>query len=181
MADPKEGARRGMSSHAAGWGPRELGQIIPRLTRPAFRKASPQGAQILADWAEIAGPGPLGAAQPVRLSAGTLTLACPGALALEISMLAPQVIERINGHLGRAAVRRLAFVQSAAAVPQAARRRLPRAEVELPAATQAALETLPEGPLRDALARLGQEVFTPGARPVPLGPVRPVRVVGKVR
>jgi hypothetical protein len=161
-------------------GPRELGQLIPRLTRPAFRKISPAAAQIMADWAEIIGPGPLAAAQPLRLSAGTLTLACSGALALELSMLAPQLIARINAHLGRAAVQQLRFVQGSLTAPPTASRRAKRAEVPLPDHAEAALQTVPEGPLRDALERLGREVFRPEAKPVDLGPVGAVKLVGKI-
>ncbi len=163
-------------------GPHELGQIIPRLARPAFRKASPAAAQIMADWAEIAGPtGVLREAQPVRLSGGALTLACSGALALEISMLAPQVIERVNGHLGRAAVKQLRFVQASVPPPAKARQRQAPSDAPLPPRAAAALATVPDGPLREALERLGRQVFTPAAKPVRLGPVAPVPVVGKVR
>jgi hypothetical protein len=188
MSGEKEGAVRRLSSATGAAaregfaGPRELGQIIPRLARPAFRKASPAAAQIMADWAEIAGPsGVLREAQPVRLSGGALTLACSGALALEISMLAPQVIERVNGHLGRAAVRQLRFVQASVPAPPKARKREAVPDTPLPDGAAAALATVPEGPLREALERLGRQVFTPAAKPVPLGPVAPVRVLGKVR
>lgn len=162
----------------------ELGALIPRLTRPAFRRVNPAGAQIMADWDAIMGPGPLAEAQPLRLSQGVLTLACPGPLALEISMLAPQVMARINAHLGRAAVKQLKFVQASAAPPPAPRRAARRgdaAPVPLPEATRARLADMPEGPLRDALERLGQAVFKPEAVPVPLGPLAALKVVGKVK
>jgi hypothetical protein len=161
----------------------ELGALIPKLTRPAFRKANPAAAQIMADWLEIVGPGTLSEAQPVRLSQGALTLACSGPLALEISMLAPQVIARINAHLGRAAVTQLKFVQavSPAAPAPVRRRRQDTPPVELPGEVQARLADMPEGPLRDALERLGQAVFKPEAVPVPLGPLAAVKVVGKVK
>lgn len=183
MSAEREGRVPRLSSAGfAASGPKELGQLIPRLTRPAFRKASPQAAQIMADWAEIAGPtGVLREAVPVRLSAGALTLACSGALALEISMLAPQVMERINGHLGRAAVKQLRFVQgSAPGGPKPPRRAAPKPDAPLPERAAESLATLPDGPLREALERLGKQVFAPAAKPVPLGPVAPVKVVGKV-
>jgi hypothetical protein len=45
---------------------------------------------------------------------------------MELGMMAPMLVERLNGQLGRAAIRKLAFVQRAprlAAPPRAARRR----------------------------------------------------------
>ena len=38
------------------WGPRPLGSLIPHLTKPVFRKKSPAGAMLMADWAEVVGP-----------------------------------------------------------------------------------------------------------------------------
>ena len=31
-------------------GPRPLGALVPALTRPAFKRKSPAGAQIMAEW-----------------------------------------------------------------------------------------------------------------------------------
>jgi hypothetical protein len=92
--------------------PVPLGNLLPRLTRPAFRKRSPAGAQIMADWPQMVGPALAAVTSPQRLSAGTLVLGCSGPVAMELQHLAPELIGRINGHLGRAAVERLRFVRS---------------------------------------------------------------------
>jgi hypothetical protein len=139
------------------FGTRELGALIPRLTRPAFRKRSPESAQILADWAALAGPALAAMAEPVRLSNGTLTLACTGPAAMELGMLAPMLVERLNGGLGRAAVRKLAFVQRAPRLAAPPTRRPPPGPV--PREAEAPLATLPEGELQAALARLARGVF----------------------
>lgn len=138
-------------------GTQELGALIPRATRPAFRKRSPDAAQILADWPQVVGPEVARMAEPVRLSAGTLTLACSGPAAMELGMGAPTLIQRINAHLGRIAVRKLAFVQRAPRV-QAARpaRQAPGA---LPPNVEKRLETVPGEELRHALERLAKGVF----------------------
>jgi len=159
----KEGVAAPLSSPAPTTfrGLQEIGALIPRLARPAFRKRSAEGAQIMADWPAIVGPGLSGMAEPVKLSAGTLTLACGGPAAMEISLMAPMVIERINGHLGRAAVRKLAFIQrapKAAPTPPAP----PPAAVPLPERTEAGIAAMPEGELRAALERLAQGVFARG-------------------
>jgi hypothetical protein len=138
-------------------GPQELGALIPRLTRPAFRKRSPDAAQILADWPQVVGPEIARMAEPVRISAGTLTLACTGPAAMELGMGAPALIQRINAHLGRIAVRKLAFVQRAPRV-EAARPKRP-APGPLPPRVEKSLEAVPGEELRLALERLAQGVF----------------------
>ena len=100
--DPKDGAGRRFPT-----GPLALGSLIPRLTRPVFRKRSPAGAQLMADWPDVVGPALAAVTQPLRLSAGTLTLGCAGPVAMELQHLAPELIGRINAHLGRVVVERL--------------------------------------------------------------------------
>ncbi len=134
------------------YGPRPIGALVPALTRPAFRKRAPGSAQVMADWAQIVGPELSATTTPRRLSGGTLTLACAGPVALELQHLSDQVLARVNGHLGRIVVERLRFVQNPTA-PQAAEpvrpQRAPR-PVEV--------HGIPPGPLRDALAALGQRI-----------------------
>ena len=137
--------------------PVPVGQLIPRLTRPAFRKRSPAGAQVMADWPQVVGPALAAVTSPLRLSAGTLTLACSGPVAMELQHLAPEVIARINGHLGRVAVERLKFVQQAPA--GLVRAAAPPPSAPLPAPVQDRLAGLPEGELRDALEKLARGVY----------------------
>jgi len=142
--------------------PLPLGALIPSITRPAFRKRSPAGAQILADWAQIVGPALAAATSPLRLTSGTLTLACSGPVAMELQHLAPELIGRINGQLGRAVVEKLRFVQQApAGSPHAAAPR-PAAAVPVPASVQDRLAALPEGELRLALENLARGVYRRG-------------------
>lgn len=139
------------------WGPRPLGTLIPHLTRPVFRKKSPAGALLMADWAEIVGPSLAAVTSPKRVTAGTLTIGCVGPVAMELSHLAPQLIERINAQLGKPVVERLRFVQQAAgAVPARPR---PQPETVLPERVEAGLGNLPAGDLREALAKLARGVY----------------------
>jgi hypothetical protein len=141
--------------------PLSLGSLIPTVTRPAFRKRSPAGAQLLADWPQIVGPALAAVTSPLRLTSGTLTLACAGPVAMELQHLAPELIGRINGQLGRAAVERLRFVQQA---PAASGPRPPpaRPEAPLPAELRDRLAALPEGDLRQALENLARGVYRKG-------------------
>ena len=142
--------------------PLPLGSLIPAVTRPAFRKRSPAGAQLLADWAQIVGPALAAVTSPLRLTSGTLTLACAGPVAMELQHLGPELIGRINGQLGRAVVERLRFVQQAPAgaprpaVPRSAR------PARIPEGVQDRLGALPEGELREALEKLAQGLYRKG-------------------
>lgn len=139
-------------------GPRALGALLPRLTRPAFKRRSPAGAALMADWPEVVGPALAAVTSPKRLGNGTLVIACAGPVAMELTHLAPQLIGRINAHLGQAAVARLRFVQQApgAAPPPAPRRPEPAA---LPPRVRDAMAAVPEGELREALEKLAQGVY----------------------
>lgn len=139
-------------------GPRPLGTLIPGLTRPAFKRKSPAGAQIMADWPALAGPAIAAVTQPLRLSSGTLTLACSGPVALELQHLAPQLAGRINAALGRVVVERFRFVQQAPAGAAPRARPRPR-QAALPARVESALGTVASPELRDALERLGRGVY----------------------
>jgi hypothetical protein len=136
------------------YGPRGIGGLIARVTRPGFRRRSPATSQIMTDWMEIMGPDLGARTVPQKLSAGTLTIACAGPAAIELQHFAPQLIARINGHIGgqgeKAPVQRLRFVQQIMA-PKAAAMERPRAPPKPPPPID-----LAPGPVRDALARLAQ-------------------------
>ena len=149
----------GMASEARHvYGARPLGALVPRLTRPAFRRRTPAAAQVLADWAAIVGPAIAAVATPRRLVAGTLTIACAGPIAMELQHLSGELVARINTHLGTQVVQGLRFVQTLAAdVPAPPRREAPDPAIQ--AQAEAAVRHLPEGELRTALAALGGAVL----------------------
>jgi hypothetical protein len=143
-------------------GPRALGALVPRLTRPAFKRRSPAGAALMADWPAVVGPALAAVTSPKRLGNGTLVIACAGPVAMELTHLAPQLIGRINAHLGQVVVERLRFVQQAsagAAQPAAAARSRAADPVALPRRVQDAVDAVPGGELREALEKLAQGVY----------------------
>lgn len=151
--DKSDGAAREAARHV--YGPRAVGALVPALVRPAFKRRAPATAQVLADWEAIVGPAIAAVTVPRKLFAGTLAIACSGPMAMELQHLAPQLIDRINRHLGRVTVTRLRFVQDAP--PQLVRVRPPR--VAAVAQARAAVAGLPAGDLRDALEALGRVVL----------------------
>jgi len=141
------------------YGPRPVSALMPRLTRPAFRRRSPATAQVLADWSAIVGPAIAAVTTPRRLSGGALTIACAGPIAMELQHLSGEVIARINSHLGSQVVTTLRFVQTPELIaPLAALP--PRADPAKLAALDASVADLPAGDLRDALAALGRAMLT---------------------
>jgi len=132
---------------ARNFSPRGIAALIAPVVKPAFRRRAPAAAQLLADWQVLAGPELSARAAPVKFAGGTLTLACTGPAAMELQLLGPQVIARLNLALGHAMIERLRFVQQAPGIaPPCPPKRQPN-EVALP-------ENLPEGELGAALARL---------------------------
>ena len=124
-----------------------LAQLVPGVTRPAFKKRSPVGASLMADWMSIVGPLLAAQTEPRKLSRGQLTIACAGPVAMELQHAAAALIERINTHAGTNLVERLRFVQDHVA-PRAPS--LPRQGTSQPIP----LSELPPGELNDALAGL---------------------------
>jgi len=140
-------------------GPRALGSLLPGVTRPAFKRKSPAGALLMVDWPAVVGPALAAVTQPRRLAAGTLTIACSGPIAMELAHLAPQLIGRINAHLGRVAVEQLRFAQLAAPAAPPTARPKPAARTQVPPRVAARLAEVPGEELRAALERLAAGVY----------------------
>ena len=144
------------------YGPRPIGALVPAIARPAFRKRSPAAAQVMADWASIVGPKLAAVTTPRRLSAGRLTIACVGPMAMELQHQATELISRINTHLGSAVVERLGFVQAVDAPGPAGVAVRPRLSAADERRATEAVQAVPSGELRDALAALSRAVLAAG-------------------
>lgn len=149
-AMPPEPPRRAMRT-------RSLAALLPHISRPVFRKQSPAAIQVMTDWPDIVGPHLASMTVPRRLSAGTLTVGCRGPVAMELQHLAPTVIARINTTCGQGVVRRLKMVQDLTAPPRPSTP--PPGRQAAPAPVQ--IDDMPDGPLKDALARLGGWLTAP--------------------
>jgi hypothetical protein len=125
-----------------------LAQLVPPITRTAFRARSPAGADLMTNWAAIVGPRLAEQTLPRKLSRGQLTIACSGPVGMELQHAAAALIERINVQTGTRLVERLRFVQA----PVSARP--PSRLMTTPLAAEP-LDALPPGPLNEALAALG--------------------------
>ena len=124
-----------------------LAQLVPGVTRPAFKKRSPAGAELMADWANVVGARLALATEPRRLTRGQLTIACAGPMAMELQHVAAELMDRINTYAGTKLVERLRFVQDHVAVAPAAVPKRRHVEPE-------PVTGLPQGELNDALSGL---------------------------
>ena len=130
--------------------------MVPTITRQTFRKHNPASAQIVADWEIIVGPKVASMTVPRRLERGVLTIACAGPAAMDLHYMGIEVINRINTHLGGQPVHTLKFTQ--AGMPRKPPPNPPKPPEAILEA-QAAVASLPDGDLKDALAALGRVVI----------------------
>lgn len=148
-------------------GPVAVASLIGAVTRPLMRGRQAAVARLALDWPQVVGVALAAVTAPERLTGaaggGTLTIRASGPMALELAHLAPELIARINTHLGRDAVTRLKFSADGRRAPPSALPPPSRPHRPPPreAARQAvsAVADLPDGPLKEALARLGAHVL----------------------
>ena len=141
------------------YAPRGIAALLAPVVRPVLKKQAPGAATLAEDWEGIVGPDLAARSLPVKLAAGTLTIATTGPEALALQHHAPQLIARINLALGRERVVRLRFVQRPIAEEPPARHEPEEDQaVALP-------DTLPEGPVGEALAGLYRALHRQLRRP----------------
>ncbi len=150
MASPPDDDKRHV------YGPRAVAALLPSVLRPAFKRRSPASARILSDWEAMVGPAMAAVTIPRRLSAGVLTIGCSGPVALELQHLSDQVAARINAYLGSTAVARIRLVQEFHATLSPTP---PAFDAAAEARATQAVASLPTGPLRDSLLRLGTRIL----------------------
>ena len=150
---------------AKGWrfvhGPRPIAALVPAVTRQAFRRGVPGAWQVLEAWSEIVGPELARVTTPKAMGRGTLTITCTGPVAMELQHLSAELLGRVNRYLGSQAVQRLRFLQTFTAPVAPPVKPAPTPEIH--AAAETAVASLPQGPLRDALAALGRAVLAEAA------------------
>jgi hypothetical protein len=162
MNGQSERQAAGRAAMRRGGGLRRLPELLGKVLDPASRRRGLAEARVLTDWPSIVGAALAARCQPVKLTAGgrgdggVLHVHVAGSAALELQHSEPQLLERINGYFGYAAVARLRLVRAPLALP---RRAEPAAAPPLDPAARAEIEALvqpvADDALRAALAGLG--------------------------
>ncbi len=141
---------------ARNYAARGIAGLLAPVVRPAFRRRAPAAAALLADWEQLAGPELAAKAAPIKFAGGTLTLGCTAPAAMELQLLGPEIMARLNLALGQVMVERLRFVAGGAPPPA------------LPLMGRVAAESvpdnLPEGALGEAFAKLYRGMMSRGPR-----------------
>jgi hypothetical protein len=148
--------------------PRPLSELTSAALSDALRSQGFASTEIIARWAEIAGPEIAAHSEPTKITwprsvgedepePATLVLRVEGPAAVEIQHLAAVILERVNRFFGWQAIGRIALRQAPL------RRREPPAPPPPPdpaeqARIAASLPEIEDDSLRQALARLGAAV-----------------------
>jgi hypothetical protein len=165
------------SSHSP-WS-RPLADLVDAAIDPVLARQGFGESQIVLYWEDIVGERLAAMSEPLALkwpprgpartehAPATLVVRVESGFALELQHLAAIVIERVNGYLGFACVDRLALRQGPVTRrAQAARKRVSPSPQAV-ATARAMVQDVSEGPLREALARLGAQVIEHSLDPKP--------------
>jgi hypothetical protein len=153
--------------------PRHAARGLTKLIKSLDERYGGRPDDLRARWREIVGESLAGRSEPVKLvkprggGPATLELKVAGPVAALVQHQAPLILDRLNLYLGAGAVARLRIVQGPLSRPPPAKtgpRR--RAKTPLDAAAErdleASLADARDGPLKEALKRLGREVLRSG-------------------
>jgi len=155
-----------MNKSARGF-PRPLSELTAATLNDTLKSQGFASAEILARWAEIAGPEIAAHSEPIKINwprrndedtaePATLVLRVEGPAALEIQHLSAVILERVNRFFGWQAIGRIALRQA----PLRRRDKPASPTPPDPALAARIAETLPvdDEDLRQALGRLGAAI-----------------------
>jgi hypothetical protein len=157
--------------------PRHAARGLTRLIKALDERFGGGPDDLRARWREIVGESLAGRSEPVKLvkprngGAATLELKVAGSVAPLIQHQAPLILDRLNLYLGAGSVARLRIVQGPLSKPPPAKTAVTRRRFKPPldaareAELEASLATARDGPLKQALLRLGREVLRANTSP----------------
>ena len=150
--------------------PRHVARGLRGLLKGLDERFGAEPDTLQARWREIVGEALAGRSEPVkiiksRVGGSTLELRVAGPVAALVQHQAPLILDRLNLYLGEGAVAKLRIVQGplrrapAPERPGAHRRVRPPLDAAAEKSLADSLADTPEGPLKEALTRLGREVL----------------------
>lgn len=150
--------------------PRHAGRGLTRMMKKLEERFGPGPDDLKSRWREIVGEALAGRSEPVKLvksrtGGATLELKVAGPVAALVQHQAPLILDRLNLYLGPGSVARLRIVQgplkpvATVRAPAPIRRHKPPLDAAAERELADGMADTREGPLRDALLRLGREVL----------------------
>lgn len=110
-----------------------LSELLDPALKGAGLEATSAIWRIAESWAEIVGPRIATRAAPVRIRGDELVLAAPDAVwRQELTMLGPEIADRVNRNLGKPLIRRIRLISGDTRDPESPRRRRRRLRVRRP-------------------------------------------------
>ncbi len=150
-----------------------LSKHFREITKAAFARYGFAAADVVSNWEVIVGPEladvsaperirwPRGSGEQAQKHGGTLVIRAAPGRALELQYEASRIIQRINSFFGYGAVVQIKVMQG---TELKSRRRFPPPLPEKPICEQQ-LAGMEDGPLKDALERLGRGVAASQSSP----------------
>lgn len=163
------GARNGKGTRAHR--PRQVGELVSRVLDPVLEKRTGISASLLHGWDDIIGARLAGATRPHKVQwprraseddpfePATLTIAADPSVAFVLQHETTEVMARVNAFLGFAAIARIRIVQKPVGQPSAARKQAGPLGEQARTRIDNAVEPIEDDDLREALERLGENVF----------------------
>jgi len=156
-------------------GPPPAGRSLNKTLKELDERFGKGPGALQARWKEVVGPDIARRTEPVKLTkprgggAAALEIRVAGPAAALIQHQAPEIVARVNLFLGAGAVDKLRIVQGPLRGLVSTPRALPRKSPPLDAAAEAQLRnglaSAPDGPLKDALLKLGRGVMRDRPKP----------------
>lgn len=163
--EPPRRRKRGFETAAA---------LLSRELKAPAEKRGFGEAKLLTHWSEIVGADLAAIARPVKITygrgfGGTLVVLTTGAHAPVLEMQKDRIVERVNGCYGYRAVAHVHITQTAptgfaegqVAFGPPPQRPAAKPDPDRLARLMSRIETIEDGPLKQALARLAENVLTP--------------------
>jgi hypothetical protein len=152
-------------------GPRHLGEVVARIIEPVTARRGFAKADLIAVWAEIAGPDLAACTAPEKIvwprrvgetepPAGTLFIRADGPRAVLVQHDLPQIVERVNAFFGYRAVAQARVVQGPVGGRTASEPPPGTLDSALARRVDASVAAVEDEALRDALARLGRGLLS---------------------
>lgn len=90
-----------------------MGELIPRYLQKKGIAGKVEAASVLPEWENLVGPGIAAAAQPIRVSDGTLFVAVnTSAWMMELNLMKGDLMRRLNAGKREGRIEQLVFVMA---------------------------------------------------------------------